>query len=99
MQNQQTQSSEVNDGMSVGGNAGARLIAFVERVERMQEEIDAAKEDQKEIYAEAKGVGFDVKTIKKVVKRRKMERERRDEEDQLLALYEDAIYNLNAMME
>jgi uncharacterized protein (UPF0335 family) len=97
MPNQQTQpNSEV---MHVGGNAGARLKAIVERIERTQEDIDAAKEDQKEIYAEAKGVGFDVKILRKVVARRKMEREKIDEEAALIDVYEKALTELNKMME
>ena len=75
----------------VGGVAGERLRAFVERVERLEEEKTALMEDIKEIYGEAKAVGFDVKTLRKIVSLRKMESEKRREEDELLELYKSAI--------
>lgn len=103
MQNQPTQNNneETPDigHNTVGCVAGQRLISFVERIERMQVDIDEAREDQKEIYAEAKGVGYDVKILRKVVARRKMDREKRQEEDELLGLYESAMAGLNSMME
>lgn len=87
-QQEQNSSDEI---MDVGGNAGAILQAMVERIERMQVEIDSCKEDQKEIYMEAKSKGFDVKIIRKAVARRKMDREKVEEEDQLLEIYETAL--------
>lgn len=75
----------------VGGVAGTRLKAFIERVERLEEEKSTLMEDIKEVYAEAKGVGFDVKTIRKIVKLRKMDREKRREQGELLELYLSAI--------
>lgn len=75
----------------VGGVAGERLRSFIERVERLEEEKTALAEDIKEVYAEAKAVGFDVKTIRKVIKLRKMDTEKRREEDELLDLYKAAI--------
>ena len=75
----------------VGGVAGERLRAFVERVERLEEEKTALMEDIKEIYGEAKAMGFDVKTLRKIVSLRKMETEKRREEDELLELYKSAI--------
>ncbi len=75
----------------VGGVGGARLKAFVERIERLEEEKKALAEDIKEIYAEAKGVGFDVKILRKVVTLRKMDTEKRREEEELLELYKSAI--------
>ena len=79
------------DTQDVGGVAGQRLLAFIERVERLEEEKAALMEDIKEVYAEAKGVGFDVKTLRKIVKLRKMDSEKRSEEQQLLELYASAI--------
>jgi len=75
----------------VGGVAGERLKSFVERIERLEEEKTALMEDIKEVYAELKGVGFDAKTVRKVVSLRKMEHEKRREAEQLLDLYKSAI--------
>lgn len=80
-----------NDPADVGGVAGKRLLQFIERIERLEEEKAALAEDVKEIYAEAKGVGFDAKTIRKIVSLRKMDSEKREEQDQLLDLYKSAI--------
>lgn len=75
----------------VGGVAGQRLSSFVERVERLEEEKAALMEDIKEVYAEAKGVGFDVKQIRKLITLRKMDTEKRHEEEAILDLYKSAI--------
>lgn len=75
----------------VGGVSGKRLKSFIERIERMEEEKAALAEDVKDIYAEAKGTGFDVKTIRKVIRLRKMDAEKRREEDELLELYKSAV--------
>ena len=68
-----------------------QLRAFIERIERMEEEKKAIADDIKEIYAEAKGNGFDVKIINKVVRIRKQDRAKRMEEDAILDLYLAAI--------
>lgn len=75
----------------VEGIAGKRLKSFVERIERLEEEKAALAEDIKEVYAEAKAVGFDAKTMRKIVSLRKMDVEKRREEDELLELYKAAI--------
>lgn len=75
----------------VGGVAGQRLKSFIERVERLEAEKTALMEDIKEVYAEAKGVGFDVKTMRKLIGLRKMETEKRRESEDLLELYKSAI--------
>ena len=64
----------------VGGIAGERLKSFIERVERLEEEKRALAEDIKEVYAEAKGVGFDVKIMRQIVKIRKMDQDELDEQ-------------------
>ncbi len=79
------------DTKDVGGVAGARLKSFIERIERLEEEKVALAEDIKDVYGEAKGVGFDVKTIRKLIRLRKMEPEKRREEDELLELYKSAV--------
>lgn len=67
--------------------AGDQLRAFVERIERMEEEKKAITEDISEIYAEAKGSGFSTKTIRQIVKIRAMDHDKRMEEEALLDLY------------
>ncbi len=75
----------------VAGIAAERLKAFIERVERLEEEKKAIGEDIKEIYGEAKAVGFEPKIMRKMVSLRKMELEKRREETELLELYMAAI--------
>ncbi|MDH5722840.1 MAG: DUF2312 domain-containing protein [Alphaproteobacteria bacterium] len=87
-QNSAPQNDETKD---VGGVAGQRLKSFIERVERLESEKAALMEDIKEVYAEAKGVGFDVKTMRKLIGLRKMETEKRREAEDLLDLYKSAI--------
>ncbi len=80
-----------NSTQDTGGVSGQRLKAFIERIERLEEEKGALAEDIKDIYAECKGVGFDVKIVRKVIRLRKMETEKRREEEELLELYKSAI--------
>ena len=75
----------------VGGVAGKRLLSFFDRIERLEEEKSALAEDIKDVYAEAKSAGFEVKIMRRVMKLRKMEVEKRREEDELLNLYMSAI--------
>jgi len=75
----------------VGGVAGKRLVAFLERVERLESEKSDIAEDIKEVYSEAKATGYDTKTMKKLIKLRAMDLEKRREEDELLTLYANAI--------
>ncbi len=85
--------SKSSDGAAndAGGVSGQRLKAFIERIERLEEEKAALGEDVKDIYAESKAVGFDTKIIRKVIRLRKMDAEKRREEDELLELYKSAI--------
>jgi uncharacterized protein (UPF0335 family) len=75
----------------VGGVAGKRLTSFIERVERLEEEKAGLADDIKDVYAEAKGVGFDVVTVRRIIKLRKMDPEKRREQDELLELYMSAV--------
>lgn len=75
----------------VGGVAGQRLKSLIERIERLEEEKKGLADDVKDVYAEAKGVGFDAPTIRRIVKLRKMEPEKIREQDELLDLYKSAI--------
>ncbi len=70
---------------------GERLKAFIERVERMEEEKAILMEDIKEIFSEAKGEGFDVKTIRHIIKIRKMDAADRQEAEAILETYLDAL--------
>lgn len=70
---------------------GKRLQSFVERIERMEEEKAAAVEDIKDIYTELKSARFDVKTTRKIVKLRKMDVEKRREEETLLEVYKEQL--------
>ena len=74
-----------------GGVSGARLKSFIERVERLEEEKKGIAEDVRDVYAEAKGTGFDPKIMRKIVSRRKQNLEKRREEDELVSLYSAAI--------
>jgi uncharacterized protein (UPF0335 family) len=76
---------------NVGGVAGDRLRSIVERVERLEEEKKGISDDIKEVYAEAKGTGFDVKIIRQIVRLRKQESAERKEMEELLELYKAAI--------
>jgi len=74
-----------------GGVSGERLRSFIDRIERLEEDKAAVGEDLKEVYAEAKGVGFDTKIIRQIVRLRKVELEKRRENEELLDLYKAAI--------
>jgi uncharacterized protein (UPF0335 family) len=74
-----------------GGVAGERLKSFIERIERLEEEKRALSADIKEVYSEAKGAGFDVKTMREIVKIRRMDEEDLDEREALLDTYMRAL--------
>lgn len=71
--------------------AAERLRSFLERVERLEEEKQTIMGDMKEVYAEAKGEGYDTKTLRKIIRLRKMDRAQRQEEEALLDLYLSAL--------
>jgi len=74
-----------------GGVAAEELRQFIARVEKLEEDKAAILEDIKEVYAEAKGTGFDTKVMKKIVALRKMNSADRQEQDALLELYLSAL--------
>ena len=80
----------------VGGIAGDRLKSFVERIERLEEERKALSNDIKEVYAEAKGTGFDVKIMRQVIRLRRMDKDDLDEQETLLDVYRRALGMLPA---
>lgn len=71
--------------------AAEQLRLFIERVERLTEERDGMSADIADVYLEAKSQGFDPKTMKQVVRLRKMEKDARDEMDALLETYRNAL--------
>jgi uncharacterized protein (UPF0335 family) len=75
----------------VGGVAVERLRSFIERIERLEEEKRALSGDIKEVYAEAKGAGFEPKIMRQIVKIRKMDKDEVVEEESLLDLYKRAL--------
>jgi uncharacterized protein (UPF0335 family) len=76
---------------AIGGMAAEELRKIVERVERLEEEEKELKAQKKEVFDGAKSQGFDVPTIKKIIRLRKQEDSKRQEENQLLELYAAAI--------
>ena len=68
-----------------------QLMAFIERIERLEEDKAAVAGDIKEVYAEAKGTGFETKIIRKIVSLRRKSKEERQEEEALLDLYMSSI--------
>ena len=70
---------------------GDQLKSIVERIERLEEEKKTIADDIKEVYAEAKGNGYDVKVLCKVVALRKRDLEERKEEEAILDLYLQAV--------
>ncbi len=74
-----------------GGVAGDQLRAFVERIERLEEEKKGIAEDIKDVYAEAKGTGFDTKAMRKIIGMRKKDFSERQEEEAILDLYMQAL--------
>ena len=77
--------------MVESGVARDQLRAFIERIERLEEEKKAIADDIKEIYAEAKGTGFDTKVLRQVVRIRKQDQHERAEQEAILDLYLHAL--------
>ncbi|MDZ4363208.1 DUF2312 domain-containing protein [Brevundimonas sp.] len=71
--------------------AQGRLRSIIERIERLEEDKAAVMADMKEVFAEAKGEGYDVKILRKVIRIRKQDKAKRQEEDAILDLYLSAL--------
>ena len=71
--------------------AQGRLRSIIERIERLEEDKAAIMADQKEVFDEAKGEGYDVKILRKVIRIRKQDKAKRQEEDAILDLYLSAL--------
>ena len=74
--------------------AQGRLRTIIERIERLEEDKAAIMADQKEVYAEAKGEGYDVKVLRKVIRLRKQDKAKRNEEEAIMDLYLSALGEL-----
>ena len=77
--------------MTISNSSDGHLKSLVERIERLEEEKAAIAADIKDVYAEAKGTGFDPKIIKKVIALRKQDADKMREEQALIATYMDAL--------
>ena len=75
----------------VGGIAAGQLKSLIERIERLEEEKKGLAEDIRDVYAEAKGSGFDPKVMRKVIAMRKLDRADRQELEALMDLYMSAL--------
>ena len=82
--------------MTIGHNSESQLISFVERIERLAEEAEGIRDDTKEVFAEAKSSGFDVPTLRKAIRLRKIPAKEREEAELLLDTYMAALDRMEA---
>jgi len=75
----------------VGGIAADQLASYVERIERLEEEKANLMADIKEVYGEAKALGYDVKILRQIIRLRKMEEHERVEQEEILEVYKRAL--------
>ena len=87
----QKKDEEGTQTVAIGGNSGAELKHYFERIERLAEEKKAIAQDMKDVLLEAKLKGFDVKIMRILLKRRAMAKAERDEQDTLVQVYEGAV--------
>jgi uncharacterized protein (UPF0335 family) len=80
-----------NDPDVLTSAAQGRLRTVIERIERLEEDKAAVMADMKEVFAEAKGEGYDVKILRKVIRIRRQDKAKRQEEDAILDLYLSAL--------
>ena len=83
--------SPVSKKVKAGPISADRLKSFVERIEKLEEERKAIGGDIRDVYSEAKGVGYDIKTMRKIISIRKVDAAERDEQEQLLDVYKHAL--------
>lgn len=74
-----------------GGVAAGQLRSFIERIERLEEEKKGISDDIRDVFAEAKGTGFDTEVMRQVIRLRKKEPAKRQEEEAILDLYLHAL--------
>ena len=77
--------------IEVGGIAADQLASYVERIERLEEEKANLMADIKEVYGEAKALGYDVKILRQIIRLRKMEDHERTEQEEILEVYKRAL--------
>ncbi len=77
--------------MSTNSIEAGHLMAFIERIERLEEDKKTVSDEIKDVYAEAKGTGYDIKIIRKIVSIRKQDQDKRREEEEILELYLKAL--------
>lgn len=77
--------------ITVGGVEAPKLKSYIERIERLNEEKTSLGQDIRDVFAEAKSAGFDVKTMRQIVKLRKMKSNERTEAEYMLELYKRAL--------
>jgi uncharacterized protein (UPF0335 family) len=81
----------MSDANATGEVSSERLRSFILRIEKLEEGKAAVLEDIKDVYSEAKSTGFDTKIIRQIVRLRKIEVEKRREQEELLDLYKSAL--------
>ncbi|MBO6729572.1 MAG: DUF2312 domain-containing protein [Maricaulis sp.] len=85
------ETGSIDQSDSIGGAAREQIKAFVARIERLEEDKANVMADMKEVYAEAKSMGFDTKILRKVISLRKIDVRDRQEAEALLELYLGAV--------
>ncbi|KXV74552.1 hypothetical protein AD951_00480 [Acetobacter malorum] len=85
------ENQEPDSDTQVGGIAADRLRSIIERVERLEEERKALAADIKDVFTEAKSAGFDVRTVKQIIRLRKQEPAEIEEQETLLDIYRRAL--------
>lgn len=95
LRNSRTEDEMLGDVLSA--SATGRLRTVVERLERLEEDKQAVMSDMKEVFAEAKGEGYDVKTLRKVLRLRKMDKAKRAEEQAILDTYLIALGDMEGL--
>lgn len=83
--------SEIGDNSELHDATAAQLRAFIERIERLDEEEKAIKDDKADVYGEAKSMGFDKKAMKRVISARRKDPDQRKEEDFVYETYMRAL--------
>lgn len=81
----------IDGGPNAASVAGAELRQFLERIERLEEEKRTLSDDVKEVFAEAKGRGFDTKIMRQIVRIRRMDANERKEQEAIRELYLNAL--------